>query len=143
MIATYEKAEQSYMTFVTTAQHLLHIETEEDYQSASNWLESLAARYDDSIKPLYELVAHAVEAYELSDPAVATFVEQAMGLTDDASNLRFLMDQHQLYTKDFPEVGDKSIISRILSGQRKLTRKHITALCLRFSLPPSFFFPKA
>lgn len=139
MMSTYEKAEQSYMAFMDAAQHLLHIQNDEDYENTSAWLESLAGRYDDSIKPLYDLVANALEAHELEDPLVATFVEQAMGLTDDASTLRFLMDQHQLNTSDLPEVGDKSVVSRILSGQRQLTRNHITALCLRFSLSSSFF----
>jgi HTH-type transcriptional regulator/antitoxin HigA len=139
MMGTYEKAEQSFMAFMDSAQHLLHIQNDADYENTSAWLESLAGRYDESIKPLYELVVNALEAYELEDPLVASFVEQAMSLTDDASTLRFLMDQHQLNTSDLPEVGDKSIISRILSGQRQLTRKHIAALCLRFSLASSFF----
>jgi HTH-type transcriptional regulator/antitoxin HigA len=143
MIATYKKAEESYMAFVAAAQNLLNIQTDTDYDSANEWLESLAERYDDSIKPLYDLLANAIETYELSDPAVAAFVEKAMSLTDDASTLRFLMDQHQLNTSDLPEVGDKSIISRILSGQRQLTRKHITALCLRFALPSNFFMAKS
>ena len=143
MIATYKQAEESYMAFVASAQNLLDIQTDADYSSANEWLESLATRYDDSIKPLYDLLVNAIEKYELSDPSVAAFVEEAMSLTDDASTLRFLMDQHKLNTSDLPEVGDKSIISRILSGQRQLTRKHISALCLRFSLPSSFFMVKA
>jgi hypothetical protein len=52
MIATYKKAEESYMAFVASAQNLLNIQTDTDYDSANEWLESLAERYDDSIKTI-------------------------------------------------------------------------------------------
>ena len=63
MIATYKNAEDSYMAFVASVQNLLNIQTDADYASANEWLESLAERYDDSIKPLYDLLANAIETY--------------------------------------------------------------------------------
>jgi HTH-type transcriptional regulator/antitoxin HigA len=41
---------------------------------------------------------------------------------------------------DFPEIGSKSMVSRVLSGQRNLTKKHIEALCQRFHISPVLFF---
>ncbi len=54
--------------------------------------------------------------------------------------LRLLMDQHQLGVANFPEIGDKSLISRILSGKRNLTKQHITLSSERFNINPSLFF---
>ena len=54
--------------------------------------------------------------------------------------LRVLMDQHHLTMNDFPEIGNKSMVSQVLSGQRNLTKKHIEALCQRFHIRPVLFF---
>jgi HTH-type transcriptional regulator / antitoxin HigA len=54
--------------------------------------------------------------------------------------LSFLMEQHQLTQHDLPEVGSQSLISKILSGERKLTVEHIEKLCMRFSVSPVVFF---
>lgn len=50
--------------------------------------------------------------------------------------LRLLMTQHQLGTADLPEIGSKSMVSRVLSGQRALNKKHIAALSKRFQVDP-------
>jgi HTH-type transcriptional regulator/antitoxin HigA len=39
--------------------------------------------------------------------------------------LRLLMNQHGLGTADLPEIGSKSMVSRVLSGKRSLSKKHI------------------
>ena len=38
---------------------------------------------------------------------------------------------------DLPELGSKLLVSRILSGERNLTRKHIQALSERFGVSPA------
>ncbi len=54
--------------------------------------------------------------------------------------LSFLMEQHQLTQHDLPEIGSQSLISKILSGERKLTVEHIEKLCDRFNVSPVVFF---
>jgi len=50
------------------------------------------------------------------------------------------MDQYQLGTADIPEVGSKSMVSRVLSGERSMNKKHIKALAERFQISPNLFF---
>ena len=58
----------------------------------------------------------------------------------DQATLRLLMTQHQLATADLPEIGSKSMVSRVLSGERSLNKNHIKALSQRFQIDPGLFF---
>ncbi len=58
----------------------------------------------------------------------------------DIRMLRLLMEQHKLKGTDFPEIGDKTLISKILNGSRSLTKDHITKLAERFDISPVLFF---
>jgi HTH-type transcriptional regulator/antitoxin HigA len=58
----------------------------------------------------------------------------------DLAMLRLLMDQHDLGTADLPEIGSKSMVSRVLSGERNLNKHHIQALSKRFGIDPGLFF---
>ena len=50
------------------------------------------------------------------------------------------MDQYDLGTADIPEIGSKSMVSRVLSGERSLNKNHIKALIERLQISPSLFF---
>lgn len=54
--------------------------------------------------------------------------------------LRMLMAQHHLGMADLPEIGSKSMVSRVLSGERKLNKQHIKALSELFQVDPGLFF---
>ena len=58
----------------------------------------------------------------------------------DIATLRLLMDQYQLGTADIPEIGSKSMVSRVLSGERSMNKNHIKALAERFQISPNLFF---
>ncbi len=58
----------------------------------------------------------------------------------DLVMLRLLMDQRGLGTADLPEIGSKSMVSRVLSGERDLSKKHIQGLSKRFGINPGLFF---
>ena len=45
-----------------------------------------------------------------------------------------------LVTSDLPEIGSKSLVSKILNGHRRLTIDHIKALSNRFGIDPVLFF---
>jgi len=52
--------------------------------------------------------------------------------------LRLLMHKHALKGSDFEhEIGKRSYVSLILSGERKLTKEHIEK---RFNISPALFF---
>ena len=50
------------------------------------------------------------------------------------------VQQYGLSQSDFEnEIGNKSLVSRILSGRRSLTFDHMRALANRFQIPVSMF----
>lgn len=60
-----------------------------------------------------------------------------------AQALRFLMEQHGLTQSQLPQVGNQSVVSQVLSGQRQLNVRQIAALCQRFGVGPQLFMPGA
>lgn len=59
---------------------------------------------------------------------------------DDLDLLRLLMARYRLGTTDLPAIGSKSMVSRVLSGERSLNKKHIAALARRFRIEPGLIF---
>ncbi|EIB8317073.1 type II toxin-antitoxin system antitoxin HigA, partial [Escherichia coli] len=53
--------------------------------------------------------------------------------------IRTLMDQYGLTLSDLPEIGSKSMVSRVSSGKRKLTLEHAKKLATRFGISPALF----
>jgi len=53
--------------------------------------------------------------------------------------LRNLMIDHGLRQSDLPEIGSQGVVSEILSGKRRLNRRHATILAGKFSLPEDVF----
>ncbi|HTM64438.1 MAG TPA: helix-turn-helix domain-containing protein [Gammaproteobacteria bacterium] len=53
--------------------------------------------------------------------------------------LEFLMNEHGLSQNDLPEIGSQSLVSKILSGERKLTVEHIQQLSNRFGVSTFLF----
>ncbi|MFK5915778.1 MAG: hypothetical protein QM484_15535 [Woeseiaceae bacterium] len=77
--------------------------------------------------------AKAIASYENKLPEVQAFEEEVAITPADIIMLRLLMEQHELKGTDFPEIGDKILISKILNGSRSLTKDHITKLAERFN----------
>lgn len=131
-------------SFAEVVRSYLHIANEADYKKATALIEALMQEADDSehnpAKGLVEILSHAIEAYEQSDTELMKFHKEANLDAPDVAMLRLLMDQHNLGVNDFPEVGDKSLLSKILSGKRNLTEQHIQKLSHRFSIDPKLFF---
>lgn len=54
--------------------------------------------------------------------------------------LRHLMEQHDMSTSDLGRLlGDRSLGSRILSGDRELSKSHIRTLCKHFNVSADLF----
>src|SRR5690606_25916729 len=95
---------------------------------------------DDPLNAVIELLGHAIETYENRNEELAVFEQRALEQPGDLAMLRLLMSQHQPGTADLPENGSKSMVSRVLSGERSLNKKHISALSRRFDIDPGLFF---
>jgi HTH-type transcriptional regulator / antitoxin HigA len=130
--------------FAQAAAPYLHIKNKNHYIEALELIESLLEEADDSIEDpinaVIDILSRAIELYENQDNELAAFESRAMNQPADLSMLRVLMDQHHLGTADIPEIGTKSMVSRVLSGERALSKNHIQALSQRFNIDPGLFF---
>lgn len=135
---------ESYQSFSKVAAPYLHIIDDKSYTQALELIEELFEdaqdKDDDPLNGLISLLGQAIARYEEGIEALEEFRKQANDGAADVVMLRLLMDQHQLGVANFPEIGDKSLISRILSGKRNLTKQHIILLSERFNINPSLFF---
>lgn len=77
--------------------------------------------------------------HEIPESAVYSWI-RAHKEKNNLAVLRLLMDQYSLGTNDLPEIGSKSMVSRVLSGERALSKNHIKALSERFNIDPDLFF---
>jgi HTH-type transcriptional regulator/antitoxin HigA len=105
-----------------------------------NLLEEAEDSPDDPLNAVIEMLSRAIEVYENQDDELAAFEKLMTDQPADLAVLRLLMGQHDLGTADLPEIGSKSMVSRVLSGKRGLSKKHIQALSERFSIDPGLFF---
>ncbi len=130
--------------FISIAAPYLKIEDEQHYHEALELIEllmvSVGENNNDPMDLVIDMLAKAIEEYESQDSDVIAFEEQVAGLQSGIAVLKVLMDQHKLGVADLPEIGSKSMVSRVLSGERELSKKHIEGLSERFEVPPGLFF---
>lgn len=109
-----------------------------DYEEALELIEYLLENEPDS--PLVDMLASKIAAYEDSAVEFAAFNTRIATGCNGVALLRVLMNQHGLKQSDFEhEIGQRSLVSRILNGERALTLDHMRALAKRFNLPVSAF----
>ena len=121
------------------ASFISHINNDDEYNQALALMDELVEDYDNQ-KALIEVLSVSIEHWENTSPEFAVFNEHIANLNGGLALLKVLMEQHELGVADLPEIGTKSLVSRILSGDRNLTRKHIEALSKRFGISPALFF---
>ena len=133
----------AYQAFMTSAHQYVQIQNEDDYQGAlaalEDIMESAADTLDDPLNPLIDMLAHAINQYEAREIAVVEFLDEAERIPTDVALLKELMKQHDLVGSDLPEIGDKTMVSKVLNGKRLLTRRSIEQLAERFHIQPSVF----
>jgi len=135
----------SFLGFASEASNILHIKTEDDYQTALETIEHLFSeakdKSDDPLNDLIEIISRAIEKYELTQQDIVSFEKLANNSSQEISVIRVLMNQHNLTLSDFKtEIGSKSLVSMILNGKRNLTKDHIAKLSSKFNLDPALFF---
>lgn len=118
---------------------IAQIRNRRDYKQALALMDQLIEDYDRN-RPLIEVLSNSIERWEASADEFAEFNRQVEAMDDGVAVLRLLMDQHGLTGSDLPELGSKSLVSKILKGERSLTRRHIEALSQRFGISPTLFF---
>jgi HTH-type transcriptional regulator/antitoxin HigA len=121
------------------ASFLAHIHNQDEYEQALETLDALMDDYDNNI-PLIEILSASIERWEESAEEFSEFNKRINSLEVDHVVLKTLMEQYHLGVADFPEIGSKSLISKIINNKRSLTKEHIAALSHRFKLSPSLFF---
>ena len=110
----------------------------QDYEDPLGLVVYLIEHGTDS--PLVERFTATIDKYENESPEFAEFNARVASIPSGVALLRTLMDQYHLTQSDFEnEIGKKSLVSRILNGQRTLTLDHMRALAKRFGLPVSAF----
>lgn len=124
------------------AGYIAHIQDQSDYEKALVLMDELIEDYDCN-RALIEVLSTSIERWEASADEFAEFNRQVEAMDDGVAVLRLLMDQHGLTGSDLPELGSKSLVSKILKGERSLTRRHIEALSRRFGVSPTLFFRSA
>ncbi|VAW63716.1 Antitoxin HigA [hydrothermal vent metagenome] len=134
----------AYHDFAQVAGPYLHIKDASHYNETLALIEELLEEAEDSLddptNTIIDLLSRSIDAYENENNELVEFKSRVMGQPADLSLLRLLMDQHKLGTADLPEIGSKSMVSRVLSGGRSLNKNHIVALSERFNIDPGLFF---
>lgn len=121
------------------AAFVAHINDEADYQQAMALMDDLVDDYESN-RPLIELLSSSIERWENSAEEFSEFNARVAGM-GGVDVLKLLMQQHGLGIADLPEIGSKSLVSKILNGRgRNLTKDHIAALSKRFCVSPAIFF---
>ena len=127
MTANAARAVKATRELVNAVPFLGGSDSEDDYREALELVEYLIE--EDDTNPLIDFLASRIAEYENNNEK---FVGVAL--------LRTLIDQHNLTYADLKnEIGSKSLVSQILSGQRSLTISHIKALSARFGVKPEWF----
>ncbi len=121
------------------APFISHISNEADYAQALALMDELVEDYDRQ-KPLIDMLSASITRWEDTSPEYKSFNDRIEKLDSAIATLKVIMEQYNLGVADLPEIGSKSLVSRILSGERRLTRNHIEALSKRFNISPAIFF---
>jgi len=133
-----------FKEFTHVAFPILSIKGIAAYEDALNMVEHLMEAVGEGEAPtenlLISLLHHAIQDFENKDEELIAFEKESQQLNSDVVVLRVLLDQYHLTLSDLPEIGHKSLVSKILSGDRALTKTHIKKLSQRFNIDPSLFF---
>lgn len=135
---------KAYENFSLESGEVLNVNSEESYQRALEVLDEIFDSMNDELEshlnPLVDLLSASIEKYESQDDDLMNFIQESKNTPVDIVMIRTLMSSHHLKGSDLPEIGDKTMVSKVLNGKRQLTRNAIEALSARFGLRPAMFF---
>ena len=132
------------ISFAEVADSITHINNNATYEKALQYVSALMDKAPDdpnsTLNGIIETISKSISEYENTLEDVQAFEKGVSEIPVDIAMLRLLMDQHELNGTDFPEIGDKTLVSKILKGDRNLTKDHIVKLSERFEISPALFF---
>jgi len=124
----------------SAAAFISHINNDADYEQALALMDELIEDYDAN-EPLIAILSASIEQWENTAGEFAEFNARIASMDAGITTLKLLMEQHSLGVADLPEIGSKSLVSKILNNKgRALTKAHIAALSRRFGVSPALFF---
>jgi HTH-type transcriptional regulator / antitoxin HigA len=135
-MTTAQKVLGSWEAFHAVASpYLQPISDEEEYEAAESLLQSLVERMETPSDPryivLFRLLAAQIQAWEDQ--------HQPIRELNGAELLAGLLLQHQLTQNDLADVVDQSTLSKILRGERQISKRLAKALGARFGLSAAVF----
>ncbi len=111
------------------------ISSEADYDNAVAFLDEITDRMESPNDVRYlglvQLLAHNISNWEQAHIKIPDSSPSEM--------LEFLMTQHQLRASDLKELVDQSALSKILRGQRSISKQLAKAFAEKFRVPISLF----
>lgn len=135
---SYGAVKRKARSLFEEAVFISHINNEAEYKQALLLMDELIEDYDSN-RLLIGVLSTSIERWEETSNEFVSFNQQIKNLESAEATFQCLMDQYGLGVADFPEIGSKSLVSRILNKERRLTRDHIVTLCKRFKVSPELF----
>lgn len=123
---------------------LHQVDSPESYERAMEVIEQLTdgRELTDAEQALLADLSAQVSHYEESAEEFAAFNARMAIAVSPIDMIRHLMEQHGLTGSDLPEIGDRTVVSRVLRGERKLNVEQIARLAERFRMDAHVFIPK-
>jgi len=114
------------------------LRTEDDYHLAVEIVDRLVVRgeanFNEAERDQLEIFTTLIEVYENEHHRI-----DLPGLTP-VDFLKKLMDEHNMNASDLGRLlGDRSLGCRVLTGERKLSKKHVRILSEHFKIDPGVF----
>ena len=132
------------VSFAEATDQITNIKDNATYEKALLFVSALMNKApndpNSTLNGIIETISKSISEYENTLESVQELEKAVSETPADISMLRLLMDQYELNGTDFPEIGDKTLVSKILKGDRNLTKDHIIKLSERFSISPALFF---
>lgn len=115
---------------------LYPIQNEKDYQKALSAANTLIGKDLDVIARRYlEVLTMLIEHYEQKHFDIETSDLTTIEI------LKYLCSENDLSASDLGRIfGDRTLGSKVLNGQRDLSKSHIAKLSKYFSVNPGLFF---
>ena len=135
MIAT-ESIIHQWESFAAVGINLLKpISSEAEYDAVIAFLEEITDRMESPEDIRY------LGLVNLLAQNISTWEQENLEILDNAPHemLEFLMTQHQLKQTDLKDLVDQSALSKILRGERAISKKLAKALAEKFRVPVGVF----
>jgi HTH-type transcriptional regulator/antitoxin HigA len=130
------KMRKKWIEVLMSLYPLYPIHNKKDYHRAVDAAGTLVGKNLNSIANKYlEVLTILIERYEKERYDIET------GDITPRDVLEYLCSENNLSASDLGRIlGDRSLGSKILNGQRDLSKSHIAKLSEHFSVDPSLFF---